>query len=161
SGLPDLHVGVVSSSLGAGAFSDVPGCPPGGDRGVFHNAPRGGGGACTAVPTDRFITSAGKGTRNNFSGDISDVFSCIAALGSNGCGFEHPLAAAARALGGNVGGWKGGAPAENAGFLRDGALLAVILLTNEDDCSAPVDSDLFDTTQSSVSDPLGPLASFR
>ena len=34
--------------------------------------------------------------------------------------------------------------AENAGFLRDDALLAVVFVTNEDDGSAPPDTDLFD-----------------
>src|SRR5205814_6970206 len=77
------------------------------------------------------------------------------------CGFEHQIASPARALGANLGGWKGGSPMENNGFLRDEAFLAVILLTDEDDCSAPVDSDLFDTKQNSLSDPYGPLASFR
>lgn len=160
-GLPDLHVGLVTSSLGAGAFADVPGCPPNGDRGAFQNAARGKGGTCTAVPKDHYIISLEKGTRNNFTGDISDVFQCIAECGTGGCGFEHQLASVARALGGNLGGWAAGAPAENAGFLRDGALLAVLWLTDEDDCSAPVDSGLFDTKQNSISDPLGPLNSFR
>jgi hypothetical protein len=55
----------------------------------------------------------------------------------------------------------GPAPAANDGFLRPDALLQVVLLTNEDDCSAPPDSDLFDSTSSLVSDPLGPLQSYR
>jgi hypothetical protein len=43
------------------------------------------------------------------------VFTCIAALGEQGCGFEHQFAAITRALG--VDG-RGGPPAENADFLR-------------------------------------------
>lgn len=157
SGLPNVHIGVTSTSMGGGAFSDVPGCPPGGDRGALLNAPLGSGGTCTHVPRDHFITSLDKGTRNNFDGDIGEVFSCIAELGASGCGFEQPLAAMKRALGGD----RVGAPPENVGFLRPGAFLAVIFITNEDDCSVPPDSDLFDTRQNSLSDPLGPLASFR
>jgi len=36
-----------------------------------------------------------------------------------------------------------------------------VLLTNEDDCSIPDDSDLVDPTQTKMSDPLGPLWSYR
>jgi hypothetical protein len=59
----------------------------------------------------------------------------MAKLGVQGCGFEHPLAALRAAL----------APsnAANAGFLRPGALLAIIIITDEDDCSAPPTTDLF------------------
>src|SRR6185369_9283957 len=52
-------------------------------------------------------------------------------------------------------------PAGNGGFLRDDAYLAVVLVTNEDDCSVPDDSELFDPRQTLMSDPLGPLWSFR
>jgi hypothetical protein len=53
------------------------------------------------------------------------------------------------------------APAGNAGFLRPDAFLAVILITNEDDCSIPADSTLFDPTSRLLSDPLGPMTSYR
>src|SRR5262249_59114045 len=66
----------------------------------------------------------------------------------------HQLAAVERALGPN-------APSGNAGFLRDYAFLGIVLITDEDDCSAPADSQLFDPSQNSNADPLGPLASFR
>jgi hypothetical protein len=48
-------------------------------------------------------------------------------VGSTGCGFEQPLASMRAALDAN--------PA-NAGFVRPDATLAVILLMDEDDCSA-------------------------
>lgn len=48
-------------------------------------------------------------------------------VGSTGCGFEQPLGAMRAALEANP---------ENAGFVRPDATLAVILLTDEDDCSA-------------------------
>ena len=56
----------------------------------------------------------------NYTGDIADVFSCIAPLGDGGCGFEHQLESVLRALGAD------GAPppAQNAGFLRPDAYLA-------------------------------------
>ena len=55
------------------------------------------------------------------------AFSCMAVLGDGGCGVEGPLEAARRALDGHR--------ADNAYFLRPDSLLAVIFLTDEDDCS--------------------------
>ena len=95
----------------------------------------------------------------NYTGQLSDVLTCIAALGSNGCGFEHQLASVARALGAD------GLPppATNAGFLRDDAELAIILLSNEDDCSAPDGTTLYSLNgfQQSQENPLGPIANYR
>jgi hypothetical protein len=47
-------------------------------------------------------------------------------------------------------------PEGNQGFLRSDARLAVFLVTNEDDCSLPDDSDLADPTTSGIS-LYGPL----
>jgi hypothetical protein len=153
-GLPDVHIGVISTNLGAGRF-ELPGCPLGGDRGALQARPRG---PCTASgldPGQTFIADGGG--RRNYSGTIEDVFACIAPLGQDGCGFEHPLAAVARALGAD------GAPPppENAGFLRANALLSIIVIAKQDDCSAPPDSTLFDPSSRLASDPLGPLTPFR
>jgi hypothetical protein len=53
-------------------------------------------------------------------------------------------------------------PPENEGFLRPNALLAIVLLTNEDDCTAPPGSPLFDTISNLTLDsPLGPPGNFR
>jgi hypothetical protein len=156
-GLPNLHVAVVSSSLGAGVETSVPRCPPGGDQGIFQTQPRGTTCATGALnPGQSFIITGGA-DGSNFTGDVSDVFSCIAALGDQGCGFEHQLASVLRALGAD------GAPApvQNAGFLRASSFLQVVLLTNEDDCSAPPDTGLFSPSSMLVSDPLGPLQSYR
>jgi hypothetical protein len=97
------------------------------------------------------------GSERNFDGDIEQVMACLAELGIGGCGFEQQLGSVRRALGGD----EDGAPRENADFLRDEASLAIILLTDEDDCSAPDGSDLHDTAQHLISDPLGPLDSYR
>ena len=58
-------------------------------------------------------------------------------------------------------GARGAAPPENAGFLRADAALALVMITNEDDCSAPPDTSLFSQASQLVSDPLGPLQSYR
>jgi hypothetical protein len=154
-GLPNVHIGVVTSDLGSGRY-EAPGCPGQGDRGVFQVPSPSLLGTCKSVPSGANYLSA-VGTKQNFAGSISDAFSCMARVGINGCGFEHQLAAVRRALGGDP----EGVPPENKGFLRKGALLAIVLITDEDDCSAPDDTDLFDPSQVYLSDPYGPLDSYR
>jgi hypothetical protein len=83
----------------------------------------------------RFLTSFDNGTRTNFQGSLEQAFACVTNVGSSGCGYEHSLQAARVAL--------SGANPENAGFLRDDAHLGLIFITDEDDCSAPPDTDLF------------------
>jgi hypothetical protein len=131
-GLPDLHIGVVSSDLGAGSRPLANGgcARPGGDRGIFQTKPTCGLGSA------RFISSANNGTLNNFSGDINNVFSCIADLGVAGCGYEHQLQATRVALYESI-------TRENAGFLREDARLLIVIISDEDDCSAETTSDLF------------------
>ena len=155
-GLPDVHIGVVSSSMGAGRNPDIAQCPPGGDRGVLQNLPRGATCARASLAAGQHFISNVAGIPN-YTGDIADVFSCIAPLGDTGCGFEHQFASVLRALGADG----QPAPPGNVGFLRADAFLLVILITNEDDCSAPPDSALFDSSSELVSDPLGPLQSYR
>jgi hypothetical protein len=149
-GLPDLHIGVVSSDMGANGYS-IPNCND--DRGVLQATPRVVG--CSA-PTGNFISTGPNESAPNYTGAIEDAFTCIAALGQNGCGFEQQLESVAVALGA-----RGQAPAENAGFLRPDALLGIVLVTNEDDCSVPPGSNLFDTSSTLLSDPLGPVQSYR
>ena len=95
----------------------------------------------------------------NYTGALEDVLRCLTAQGQSGCGFESPFAAIARALG--VDG-RGPSPPDNQGFLRPDAALAIILLTNEDDCSVPPELPLFDTTvNTNLMSQLGPLTNFR
>ena len=92
--------------------------------------------------------------------DISKVLQCISLLGGTGCGFEHQLASIDRALGADG---QGPAPSTNANFLRPEALLAIVLLTNEDDCSAPPGTKLYSLNgdQQNIANPLGPIANYR
>ena len=116
--------------------------------------PRGPGSA-TGGSNDPTRNSA---TDNNIAGqDLSRAFGCIADVGESGCGFESPLAAARRAL------QRASDPTdpESSGFLRPDAWLALIFLTDEDDCSLPADSLLGDFASTELSSPLGPLTSFR
>jgi hypothetical protein len=54
-------------------------------------------------------------------------------------------------------------PAPNVGFLRPDAELAIILLTNEDDCSALPTTTLYSLNggPQSLKNALGPVANYR
>ena len=144
-GLPNLHIAVVTSDLGAGPETAYSGCTPGGDGGNFHPAAAGCGG-----PTGSFIDESNNEATKNYPGAIEDAFACIANVGTHGCGFEHQLASPAVALG-----FRGSIPAANTGFLRPDAFLAIAFITNEDDCSAPPDTGLFNTASFATSGTLG------
>jgi hypothetical protein len=144
-GLPNLRVGVVSSNMGAFG-SRLAECDHS-DRGLLQGPVPG----CAAAPQGRFLVSLDGGSRSNFAGDPADAFACLVrALGTEGCGFEQPLAAARRALDMDQ-------PLENEGFLRPGALLGLVVVSGEDDCSAPATTDLFEPSLTRY----GPQRSFR
>ena len=148
--LPSLQIGIVSTDLGGGPFG-IANCTGNGDNGVLQSAPIG---QCEA-PNGAFISDLigpDQQRVRNYTGALADVFSCIALLGTDGCGFEQPLEAMRRAL--------DGTNAQNDGFRRPDALLAVVILSDEDDCST-ADVNMFDTSQTQIDDPLGPLSSFR
>ncbi len=85
----------------------------------------------TFVPTDRWI--ANDNGVNNIAGHATDptapikAFKCIGLVGDLGCGVEGQLESGKRALDGHL--------LENSGFLRPNSVLAVIWITDEDDCS--------------------------
>jgi hypothetical protein len=156
-GMPNVHIGVISSDMGAGDGS-LAGCDStGGKHGIFQYTSRG---TCTSTGLAAgatYISDIG-GVRN-YTGNLADVFTCIAAIGETGCGFEHQFAAVTRALGADG---RGPAPAENQGFLRPDAYLAIVMITNEDDCSATSGVPLYDTgSNTNVASQLGPPSNFR
>ena len=124
----DLHAGVISSDLGAGSMPlGNGGCARvGGDRGVLQTKP-----SCNLPGGQRYLGVAPGGLR-----PAAAQLSCMMDLGVAGCGYEHQLAAVATAL-------DASATPENAGFLRPDAHLAVVIVTDEDDCSAPPDTGFF------------------
>jgi hypothetical protein len=140
SGLPNLHLGVITSSIDVGRDVGAAVChPASGTNGALINAPRDPRATCAQPTTDRFLADLavpGGGRMVNYSGTLPDALSCISSVGDAGCGLEAPLEAIKRAL--------DGSHPENAGFVRRGALLAVVILTDEDDCSA--DPQLFAQT---------------
>jgi hypothetical protein len=146
----DLRIGVVSTDLGAGDRRDVPTClsPKGGALLTEARIP-----GCPR-PLDPWIGLLADGTTNVPGGSAdplrraAESFACISQLGTLGCGFEQPLEAARRAL---------DPDGPGSSFLRADAALALVLISDEDDCSAVAPEALFDP------DPklLGPLTSFR
>jgi hypothetical protein len=135
----DLHLGVVSTNLGAGGFN-VGGCEDLGDNGVLLHEPHGT--PCeTAYP--QFLSYLiGDAEPPDVAGidGLSADFGCIATLGTEGCGFEQPLEAAYKAL--VVNARPGGL---NEGFLREDAILVIVIVSDEEDCSAS-DNQLFNLT---------------
>jgi len=144
-GHPDLHIGVVSSDVGAGNYD----CGDGnGDAGKFltHGTTDQ---ACAGLGPEPYLVDARNGPQQqkNYTGDLAAAFSCMATIGDEGCGYEQHLEAMRLGL------------MANRDFVRDDAVLAVIILADEDDCSA--EPELFDTMNDGPRSPLGPASSFR
>ena len=157
-GLPDVHIGVVSSNMGAGNGAMGGNCGNGlGDRGLLWGNDPNDLTASVATGSAYPVTPAGCGLNSgarwiediqdpNNAGRIrnydttmqlQDVFSCLArAVGVAGCGEEHQLQATRVALIPQT-----GINEANNGFLRQNAYLAIVLITDEDDCSASNDNN--------------------
>jgi len=71
---------------------------------------------------------------------VPTTFACAADVGTSGPSLEMPLYTSELALGARV------ADGTNAGFLRDDALLAIVYLTDEDDCSRRDNNFTLDAT---------------
>ncbi len=165
-GLPNVHIAVVSSDMGApGDATSALRCTTSGSDGSFQ-AMIGPAAACTSTTLAQGATFISDVDGNkNFTDPIDMVFQCIAQLGDTGCNFEHPLASIDRALGADSFDSNGRPqpPASNVGFLRDDAYLGIILLTNEDDCSAPPNTTIYSlgTVGQTINNPDGPVANYR
>jgi len=149
-GLPDIHLGVVSSDMGTTPDGGAAGPGIGSGPGACTGTGKGGALITSTAVNGAFIVDEKSGTgRNiNYTGTLQDAFSSIASVGASGCGFEQHMWAAKRALSGQV--------PTNAGFLRSDAYLAIIFIQDEDDCSLS-NAGLLSTDTST----LGPLQSFR
>ncbi|HEX5063254.1 MAG TPA: hypothetical protein VFV99_27950 [Kofleriaceae bacterium] len=151
--LPNLHIGVASTDIGAqGAEDTQPGASIGSGPGSCSGVGKAGAlqTNSTTLLNGTFIVDmlASDGSRTtNYTGTLTNVFNAIISLGASGCGFEQPIEAMRRALDNN--------PA-NAGFQRPATPLAVITLTDEDDCSFA-----HSTLLGGATTVLGPLQSFR
>ncbi|MEM6296994.1 MAG: vWA domain-containing protein [Myxococcota bacterium] len=101
--------------------------------------------AAPAAPTSHFIAFGPEGS-NVEGGTPTDALACIGPQGIDGCGFESPLEAMLQALN-PCACWNDPAacgedavaacvqtPYEQS-FLREGAILAIVMITDEADCS--------------------------
>ncbi|MBI5502074.1 MAG: hypothetical protein HY907_17660 [Deltaproteobacteria bacterium] len=137
--IEDLNLGVISSDMGTAGFrvttcvwADV------GDDGCMRHHP-------VALPCGyhSYPTWLARNPENADTYPVERMiedFGCLATLGTTGCGFEQQLKAMRGALTADL------APgACNAGFLRNDSLLALIWLTDEEDCSVrPDHPEMFD-----------------
>lgn len=123
----DLRVGIISTDMGAGYEYIVNCSEPGGDSGELLVGIKN---QCE-VGTDSWIevnTNAEDSMK-----EANELFSCWANLGVYGCGFEQPLIALKEAMRETL----------NPGFHREDATLAILIFSDEDDCSA-ADFSIFD-----------------
>lgn len=141
--LPDLHIALIDSDLGTGGAYNSGACGPKtmadgtvsffGDLGKFQmpSAPT----PCAFTPGALYLDSQAGAA--NFMGDISSVFACLTNnLGTAGCGDAHQLQAFEFALLGPKG------PTQLAA-VRPTAQLALIFLSDKDDCSAEPNDGMF------------------
>lgn len=147
--LPNLHVGVVTTDLGTSGTRDtIPAASIGGCIGFG----RGGhlqtfGGDAGGGYLEDLRGSDGTRRQNFSSGDLAtELLRLTNPTLSGGCEYGQPLEAMRRALD----------PDTNPGFLRPGAMLSIVFLTNEDDCSLATGA-LLDPTNAA----LGPPTKFR
>jgi len=199
-GLPNVHIGVISSDLGAGQYTSIRYCENiGGDRGVLGKVgtvnlaeqcigfgqryivdvepnncvidKNEDSNTCTSHSCEQYhcdgvansneeltiqVDDYGCPRCRNYMGEMTDTFACMVGLGVNGCSFVQQLEATKKALSRQE-------TPENMGFLRDNAYLAMVLLTDEDDCSASHPDVLFnpDPEMDNIDSDLGYLHAFR
>ena len=147
----NLHVGVVTSDMGTGGFT-VPTCsePNFGDDGILRTQGNTAITGCMATyPNFLEFRSDSGADPATFARD----FTCVAQMGTGGCGFEQQLEAVLKAITPAtsptrfVHGTTGHGDGANAGFVREDSALAIIVLSDEGDCSV-ADTDLFDPDSS-------------
>ena len=138
---PSVHLAVTSANVDIG--HDVGGCNEP-DNGLMLAAPN-----CLVDGRYLIDEPGADGQRQiNYQGTFAEAARCLGSLGVAGCGFEQHFEGMKRAL--------DGSHPEQADFRREGALLVVLFLADEDDCSAS-DVGLFDPTD----EQLGAFGSFR
>lgn len=146
--ITDLHAGVVSTDMGLPGIGGIDACAGFGDDGILNNVPGSEISGCASRYPSFLSYRPEDGTPEEAAADLV----CLASLGTEGCGFEQQLEAPLKALwpssdervvfvgdevdavtGGHGDNW-------NAGFLHDvretPSVLAIVLLTDEDDCSS-------------------------
>jgi hypothetical protein len=174
----DQHLGVVSTDMGLVGVSDIDRCEGLGDDGIMLNTPSPEATGCQAS-YPRFLSYL---VDVNDPSTAASDFACIARLGTEGCGFEQQLEAGLKALWpsvdidpatgqpiepnrirflGEVNGFGqlGHGDQENVGFLRNDpaiglSAIAIVVVTDEEDCSSADTKHFVPSTFLPASDPL-------
>jgi hypothetical protein len=136
----DYRVGVITTDLGT-PFN-LPNCGGCGDDATLQSQPFLS--SCLA-PLTKYLENK-KGVKS-YTGSLANAFKCLSSVGTNGCGFEQPLESAAIFL------------TNPQSFIRSDASLVLVILTNEDDCSAK-NPYLYDPGPAATA-ALGQVSSFR
>lgn len=167
----DLHVGVVSSDMGAGGWTGQVGCSDDadGDDGVLRTTGNTTISGCGPTYPKWLEFMPGATVDPGAVAAFAEDFTCVARMGTGGCGFEQQLEAILKALTpsdarkcpptnsycvfrDNTSG-QGDRDSGNRGFLRDDSLLAIIVITDEEDCSVS-DTEIFNPMTSVYPGPL-------
>ncbi|MBW2464133.1 MAG: hypothetical protein JRH11_20960 [Deltaproteobacteria bacterium] len=139
--VPDLHFGVVTADLGSGGTL-VDGClsPDFGDDGMLGRGRTGRLVETCGLDIPRWLHWSAESAPSDFDAWQLDA-ACSLAVGIFGCPYEQPLDAALKALTESAAPPRffrntcGHADTRNAGFLRADSILAVVILSDHDDCS--------------------------
>jgi hypothetical protein len=154
--ITSMHLGVVSTNLGSAGLLDdsVASCRGAGDDGLMIREARSRAGdpACAELAAEPYQTY--EASQDRHAVQVAAELGCLAALGTDGCGMEQPLEAMWKALApqsdADFLGGHGHGDEANAGFLRPGATLAVLVVTDEVDCSiSEAGKPLFDPNDDS------------
>jgi len=136
----NIRIGVVTSDLGIDTSEDITNCDsccPCGDRGRIQCYNMIDGCECTGDP---WLES----TPENPNKTLADDFACLASVGTDGCSFEMQLFAASYAL----------QRVDQKEFLRgDNALLVIIAVSDEDDCSVRCGAEFWFRPEMSMTNP--------
>ncbi|MCB9594716.1 MAG: hypothetical protein H6719_18495 [Sandaracinaceae bacterium] len=149
----DVQIGVVTADMGTGGYT-VPTCQGDfGDDGILRTEGRTDLPGCDAV-----YPSVLRGRPGEDPDALARDLACLATVGTGGCGFEQPLEGILKALSpaapteSTALGYTpprffadttGHADGPNAGLVRPDSVLAVVVVSDEDDCSA-LDPEVFD-----------------
>ncbi|MBZ0118964.1 MAG: hypothetical protein K8H88_18345 [Sandaracinaceae bacterium] len=149
----DLNVGVITSDMGTGGFT-VPTCARSqfGDDGILRTQGNTGDPSCS--PTYPSFLNYNMGATGPID-QFASSFACVAQVGVGGCGFEQQLEATLKAASPNAAqAWTAGnfnppiffgntfGHGAEQTFIRDNSVLGLILVTDEEDCSA-ADPEIF------------------
>jgi hypothetical protein len=128
---PSLRIAILDGDLGTGGAvtSGSCGARNGSSYGDFAALQLPNAAACGVTdPNARWLQSATQ-TPANFTGDIAQVLGCLVnGLGQNGCVYQQPLDVLSLASDPTTG--------SLVQFLRPEAYLAVVIISDQDDCSA-------------------------